>query len=78
MEDATQKYVDDMRDLFLTEGWAWVETECKDMLQQYSDIDGLSTIEQLMFAKGVRYASSQIIALPDMIKDLEEEADEDD
>ncbi len=77
MEAATQKYIDDMRDLFLTEGWAWVETECKDMLQQYGDIDGLSNIEQLMFAKGVRYASSQIISLPDMIKDLEEEDEND-
>lgn len=77
MDEATQKYVEAMQDLFTTEGWTWIETECKGLLEQYGDVDSISTAEQLQFAKGVRFAAGQLLSLPDMIRDIEEEDAED-
>jgi len=73
MELDTQKYIDDMRDLFMSEGWQWIVAECTEMHTQYSDVDSINTADQLAFAKGVRFMASQLLSLPTMIQDLEEE-----
>jgi len=67
-----QKYIDDMRDLFVMEGWKWVETDCQNLINLYSDIDGITTEKELSFAKGVLFCARSIIRLPDQIAEAEE------
>lgn len=67
-----QQYIDDMRDLFITEGWQWVVADCKGLEQQYNQLDSINTPEQLHFAKGVLFAVRSIMMLPDAIRDAEE------
>ena len=76
MTPEQQKYVDDMRDLFVMEGWKWVETDCKQLVQLYSDVDGVETESQLHFAKGVLFAARSILGLPDQIVEAEEYAND--
>lgn len=77
MNEEQQKYCDDMRDLFLTPGWEWIKTDLQYLVNQNKTVENIKTVEELHFAKGVLYACSQIIALPDIIRDAEEEDESD-
>jgi len=68
------KYVDEMRDLFLTRGWEWIQLECEDAIDVYSDMDAIHTAEQLWMAKGVRLMAAQILNLPANVESIEAEA----
>lgn len=78
MNTEQQQYIDDMRDLFQTEGWKWVETDCQGLVNMYKEVDSIESDKALWFAKGVLFAARSILTLPDIIRDAEEEEDAED
>lgn len=77
MSDPLRDYCDNMRELFLTEGWRLMVDELAGLDEQYSNVDAIATEQQLHFAKGVLFAARHISSLPDQVRDAEEDlADE--
>jgi len=74
MNEERHQYVEDMLDLFQTEGWKWLIADLSHTEDMFARLDGVSTIEDLHYAKGVLWATRNIIRIPDEIR---EAADED-
>ena len=70
------KYTEEMRETFASAGWDWVLTECEEAIQIHTNIDNISTQDQLWFSKGVIYFAMQIKNLQQDVLDLEAEDDE--
>jgi hypothetical protein len=68
-------YCEQMRDLFLTDGWKHVVTELEEFIESASGINSVSTLEQLHFNKGAVSIAEGILRLPDDIamSELEDE-----
>jgi hypothetical protein len=77
MNEERQKYVEDMLDMFQHEGWKWLVADLAHTESLYSTVDGCSTLNDLQFAKGVLWATRNIIRLPDEMRDAAEEGDDD-
>jgi hypothetical protein len=70
------QYCDDMRDLFVSEGWSWVKADLENLRKQTRDIEALNTVEELYYQKGVAHAASIILNLPEAVTDLEQSLEE--
>jgi hypothetical protein len=68
-------YCEQMRDLFLTEGWKHIVIELEEFIESASGINSVSTLEQLHFNKGAVSIAEGILRLPVDIEmsELEEE-----
>lgn len=72
-----QKYIDDMRDLFLTPGWQWLVADCEQAIQASDDVDRITNERELYDAKGAKRFANQILRLPEFIEQLEAQEEED-
>jgi len=68
-------YCEQMRDLFLTDGWRNIVVELEEFIESASGINSVSTLEQLHFNKGAVSIAEGILRLPDDIamSELEDE-----
>tara|TARA_R110000765_G_scaffold77680_1_gene152715 strand:- start:947 stop:1183 length:237 start_codon:yes stop_codon:yes gene_type:complete len=68
-------YCEQMRDLFLTDGWKHIVIELEEFIESASGINAVSTLEQLHFNKGAVSIAEGILRLPADIEmsELEEE-----
>jgi hypothetical protein len=76
MQDEREKYCDEMRELFSTPGWLWLVAECQDAINQANNVDDITTEASLWYAKGSKSLAQQLISLPDQVKALEEELED--
>ena len=70
-----EKYCEDMRDLFLTQGWKNLVEELEAFVASAEVISSVSTLEQLHFNKGAISVADSILRLPIDIE-LSEQGDE--
>jgi len=75
MNEEQQQYVEDMLDLFQHEGWKWLIADLAHTETLYSTVDGCSNGDDLQYAKGVLWATRNIIRLPDELRDAAEDSD---
>ena len=70
-----EKYCEDMRDLFLMQGWKNLVEELEALVASAEVISSVSTLEQLHFNKGAISVADSILRLPIDIE-LSEQGDE--
>ena len=70
-----EKYCEDMRDLFLMQGWKNLVEELEALVASVEVISSVSTLEQLHFNKGAISVADSILRLPIDIE-LSEQGDE--
>ena len=68
-----EKYVSDMQNLFMTEGWKILIEEMQETVTLLTDIRNITKIEQLEFNKGMLAMINSLINLPYEIESNEEE-----
>jgi hypothetical protein len=66
-------YCEQMRDLFLTEGWKHMVIELEEFIESASGINSVSTLEQLHFNKGAVSVAEGLLRLPADIESIEAE-----
>jgi|TARA_B110000914_G_scaffold210061_1_gene208907 hypothetical protein len=69
-----EKYVSDMQNLFMTEGWKILIEEMQETVTLLTDIRNITKIEQLEFNKGMLAMINSLINLPYEIEGIEEES----
>ena len=69
-----EKYVSDMQNLFMTEGWKILIEEMQETVILLTDIRNITKIEQLEFNKGMLAMINSLINLPYEIEGIEEES----
>ena len=69
-----EKYVSDMQNLFMTEGWKILIEEMTETVDLLTDIRNITKIEQLEFNKGMLAMINSLINLPYEIEGIEEES----
>ena len=67
-----EKYVSDMQNLFMTEGWKILIEEMTETVDLLTDIRNITKIEQLEFNKGMLAMINSLINLPYEIEGIEE------
>ncbi len=72
-----EEYFDHMRMLFLQDGWTIFMLELKDQADFINDVQDISTLESLHFAKGQLNAIGKLLNFEEMLKRSQAEAEAD-
>ncbi len=71
-----EQYFDHMRMLFLQDGWHIFMQELNDQADIINDVQDISTLESLHFAKGQLNAIGRLLNFEAMLKRSQEESEE--
>ena len=74
--EEAERYCSEMRDLFMTPGWAWLMAECEAVVREVDDLDRLFTLEQLHDAKGAKRMALAFISMPARVVEIEEQIED--